>query len=110
VWLAINEAVRHKLEEIMLPQGYVPQSPFAKRIMEEHAKIRAEGHQKGLAEGLAEGLADALLRIVTARGLRLNAKQKQRVQQCTDPGALQDWIDRAVTAASAADIFSDAQP
>ena len=93
VWEAVSEAARRKLGEIMLPQGYVPRSPLAKRIVESHA------------EGTVQGLVQALLRILARRGLKLDAQQEQTIRACTEPGLLEQWIDRALTAKSVKQVL-----
>ncbi len=58
-------------------------------------------------EGIAEGEAKALLRLMSARGLAPSQAQQNRVTSCTDPAQLDLWFDRAVTAATAAEVFTD---
>jgi hypothetical protein len=56
-------------------------------------------------EGRAEGRAESLLRIVDRRGIALSGEQRDRVLACADIDQLDRWFDRAITAATAAEIF-----
>jgi len=72
-----------------------------------------QGLEQGVEQGLAEGRiagrvageADAILRVLDARGLKVTAAQRERIDGCTDLKQLQEWITRAVTVAKVADIF-----
>ena len=58
-------------------------------------------------QGLAEGEAKAVLRLLDAHGVVLTDEQRQQVAACTDPVQLDRWFDRAITATSAAEVFTD---
>jgi hypothetical protein len=73
-------------------------SPFSRQL-------RDEGRAEGLAEGLAEGRVDSLLRILEKRGVAVTETQRARLHSCTDLDQLDKWIDRAVTATRAAEVF-----
>ncbi|MEM7151546.1 MAG: Rpn family recombination-promoting nuclease/putative transposase [Myxococcota bacterium] len=60
-----------------------------------------------LAQGKAKGLATALDRLLTARGVELTEGARERITSCEDEAVLQRWFDRAVTAASVAEVFDD---
>jgi hypothetical protein len=64
-------------------------------------------HDEGIAEGKAEGKAEAVLRLLDARGLTPSPEQRQRVSSSTDPALLDRWFDRAITAGTAAEVFTD---
>jgi hypothetical protein len=49
----------------------------------------------------------AVLRLLDARHLAPSAEQRQRVTSCTDSAQLGLWFDRAVTAATVAEVFAD---
>jgi hypothetical protein len=87
----VSETVREELEQLMKT---VIKDPFIDGLIEE-----------GLAKGLAQGEADAILRVLDARGLKVTAAQRERIAGCADLKQLQDWITRAATAATAADVF-----
>ncbi len=58
------------------------------------------------AEGRAEGRVEAVLRVLRVRGLAVTDEQRRRALGCTDLEVLARWHDRAVTAASAEDVFA----
>jgi hypothetical protein len=57
--------------------------------------------------GEARGEAKALLKILSSRGITLTSDQHDLVISCPDPGQLDAWLDRALVATSANDIFRD---
>ncbi|GAA3899821.1 hypothetical protein GCM10022244_07490 [Streptomyces gulbargensis] len=66
-----------------------------------------KGKAEGEAEGKAEGKAEAILRVLVARGLAVSDDVARRVSSCGDAGLLDRWLDRAITAAAAEDLFVD---
>lgn len=64
-------------------------------------QLRAEGR----AEGIVEGRGEAVLRVLDKRGVVLSEDQRARVEGCTDLDQLDVWLDRAVTATRAAEVF-----
>ncbi|MES9536987.1 hypothetical protein [Actinomadura sp. NPDC000600] len=58
------------------------------------------------AEGRAQGEAKALLLMLEARGLRVPEDVRRRVEGCTDLEQIERWIQRAVSADTAEDLFS----
>lgn len=68
----------------------------------------ARGHARGKQEGLLKGQADALLRVLTRRGLTLTPAQHARLAACEDAALIASWLDRAVTASTASEIFDPA--
>ena len=73
------------------------------------AEGRAEGKAEGRVEGEAKGKASMVLRILAARGFDVPGSVRERVLSCTDPGQLEDWGDKAVTADSLGPVFADDQ-
>lgn len=65
-----------------------------------------EGVRKGEAKGEAKGKADGILAIFETRGLAVSEEQRARVLECKDAGQLDRWLRKAVTAQSAAELFS----
>lgn len=59
----------------------------------------------GKAEGKAEGKADSVLEVLAVRGLRVPDESRERILSCKDLKQLQRWLDRAVTAGSADELF-----
>jgi hypothetical protein len=57
-------------------------------------------------EGRAEGRAEDIVLVLEARGLDVPDEVRERVTGCDDPGVLRRWLTRAVTVASAEEIFA----
>lgn len=66
---------------------------------------RAEGHAEGLAEGHAEGLRQGLRALLEARGLHLDALQREQIETCQDSRMLEGWLEQAKKAASTAEVL-----
>ncbi|WMX45687.1 hypothetical protein RGF97_13650 [Streptomyces roseicoloratus] len=56
-------------------------------------------------EGKAEGKAESILAVLAARGIDVPEDDARRIAECTDTRTLDLWLQRAVTAASAAEVF-----
>ena len=83
-------------------------SEYAKTFVEEMRDLgKAEGLVEGRAEGKAEGKAESVLRLLDARLLAPSQEQRERVTSCTDFAQLGVWFDRAITAATADEVFAD---
>jgi predicted transposase/invertase (TIGR01784 family) len=65
-----------------------------------------EGRKSGLAEGLIEGKRDTLLRVMARRGLELTEANRARIAACADAATLDRWLDTALGAGTAAEVFS----
>ena len=76
---------------------------FANRLFE----LAAAREARGKAEGKAEGKVEALFAIFAARSLGVTEAQAARIRRTTDLDVLDTWVRRAVTAASADDVFTD---
>ena len=81
---------------------------FVERIHDQGiAEGEARGEARGEAKGKAEGKAEAVLKLLDARHLAPSKEQRQQVTSCTDAAQLDLWFDRAITAATAAEVFAD---
>src|ERR1700722_928540 len=89
-----NDAARQILEAMMTTSEY--EKTFVERI-----------HDQGIAEGKAEGKAEDVLKLLDARHLTPTREQRQQVTSCTNAAQLDLWLDRAITAGTAAEVFSD---
>lgn len=69
-------------------------------------RIEAAGEAKGETKGRTDERAQMVLRILAARGIAVTEHFRDRVLACTDLDQLQDWADRAATAASLHDVFA----
>jgi hypothetical protein len=75
------------------------------RVAEQVEKRYTKRIEEQYSRGLAEGEAKALMTLLSARGFRLTAAQRQRVMTCTDPSRIETWIERATTAQSATEVL-----
>jgi hypothetical protein len=73
---------------------YEYQSDFARRYFFE-----------GKAEGEAEGEVRSLLTVLAARGFDVPTAARERITSCTDLDQLEEWIRRAVTIKTLAELF-----
>lgn len=55
--------------------------------------------------GLEQAKAEYVLKALDKRGLDLTVEQRAQISACTDIAKLDRWFDRALTAATAADVF-----
>ncbi len=100
---ALPAAVRHHLEELMRSGTYKYQSEFARAFVEQG---RAEGREAGREEGRVEGEASAVLKILHKRGISVSKAERERITACNDAAQIEAWIDRAIDATSAEDLFT----
>jgi len=89
-----NDAARQILEALMKTSEY--EKTFVERI-----------HDQGITEGEAKGKAEAVLKLLDARHLTPSREQRQQVASCTDAAQLDRWFDRAITAGTTAEVFTD---
>jgi predicted nucleotidyltransferase/HEPN domain-containing protein len=76
------------------------------RAREERNQGLREGMQEGLREGEAKGRAADVLLVLKTRGVAVPEEIEQRIAACTDPAVLSRWLERAVTAQSAAEVVA----
>jgi hypothetical protein len=88
---SINEAAKRALEAKM--KGYEFQSDFAKKYV---------------ALGRAEEAARAVLTALRVRRIAVSAEEQARILETKDPALLERWLERAIVAASVAEVFDDA--
>ncbi|MBU3864246.1 hypothetical protein KN815_09215 [Streptomyces sp. 4503] len=67
----------------------------------------SEVGQRAFTDVRLESRADDILRILKARGLEVTAETRERVRACRDVDLLRTWLDRAVTASRAEELFTD---
>ncbi|WP_420705478.1 hypothetical protein [Streptomyces sp. NRRL F-5126] len=68
---------------------------------------RAQGRDEGRAQGTAQRGAEDVLLVLEQRGLDVSDDVRTRVTDCSDPETLRQWLARALTAATAEDIFGE---
>lgn len=52
-------------------------------------------------------MSQMLARLLERRGLDPSEDQRRHMAACKDPTLLRRWFDRAITAASVAEVFTD---
>ena len=70
-------------------------------------KAREEGHKEGRNEGLAEEGARAVLTALRVRGIAVPEPARERILAEKDRERLERWHERAILAASVADVVSE---
>lgn len=73
------------------------------------ARGEARGEVRGRIQGKVETKAEAVLKILTKRRLTITPVQRRQIEQCTDLKTLDRWLDQALTAASADELFGKAK-
>jgi len=96
------EEIHAILEDAAPVAGDILMTTIAERLI---AEGKAKGKAEGKAEGEAEGRVAALLTVLQARGLVASAKQRARVEACTDVELLDHWTRKAVTAESVDEVL-----
>lgn len=87
------EATQRALEELMQTTF---KDTFVDRLLDQ-----------GRAEGEAQGEARLLLRVLAARGILVPADIRNRVSTCTDTRELDAWFDRAISATTLGEVFTE---
>lgn len=107
LWRVLNSvASEHgKEEQVRTIAEMLMEKGHAKGLAEGMAQGRTEGRTEGLAEGLAIGRAQDVLRILAARGIALSEEDRKIILSCTDLNTLDQWFDRALSAASFSDLM-----
>ena len=96
VYNSLNDAARRALEAMM--KGYEYQSDFAKKYV-------AQGRSEGLSEGRAEEAARNVLAALRVRGIAVPDAVRERILAQKDLEILERWHDRAIVAASLAEVL-----
>jgi hypothetical protein len=61
---------------------------------------------EGFAKGQIEGRIESILAILEARGIAVDAETRARIERCTHPPTLEQWLLRAATASTATDVVA----
>jgi hypothetical protein len=70
-------------------------------------KARELGRTEGRAEGEAAARAQAVLAVLRVRGIVVPEAARQRILAEKDPTQLERWHERAILAASVADVLDE---
>ena len=101
IMASLRKAIAKELENMVLAGKYELQSDFAKKYF-------AQGRAEGEARGEAKGEARLLIRMLDSKeSIELTDVLRQRILECTDVDLIERWFDRALTATSIDDIFSE---
>jgi hypothetical protein len=68
---------------------------------------RAEGRDEGRTEGRAEEAARNLLTVLRVRGVAVPDTVRERILEEKDSARIERWIERAILAASAAEVLDE---
>ncbi|WP_437761255.1 hypothetical protein WMF27_05760 [Sorangium sp. So ce281] len=74
-------------------------------VEEYEQKLRAEARTEGLNEGRAREAARAVLTALRVRGIAVSDVVRERILAEKDPETLERWLERAIVAASLAEVF-----
>lgn len=95
IYNALREPMRRALEALVMErqiEGKAAFPPFAQQLID---------------RGRTEEAARAVLTVLRARGMAVPDAVRERILAEKDPGRLERWIERAVVAASVADVIDD---
>lgn len=104
--MGLSSSMTKALEEMMGKGKYEYQSEWARGYFDKGVAEGVEkGIEKGIEKGRAEGLARALLSALRLRRISVTTDQQRQVVECTDIEKLDRWLEAAMTATSADDVF-----
>ncbi len=107
IWNALREPVRRALEALVMErqtQGKATFPPFAQQLIE---RGKSEGLKEGRTEGRTEGVAGALLTVLRVRGITVPDAVRERILAEKDPAVIERWLERAIVAASIAEVLDE---
>jgi hypothetical protein len=93
IMAAASETARRAMEVVMQSTTY--RSAFVDGLLAE-----------GEARGEARGEANSIQRVLARRGIEPTPEQARQILECLDVDQLNLWLDRAVTAKKAGDVFN----
>jgi hypothetical protein len=96
--LELRQALGSKTDRTVAEEDFIVST---RNIVEE---LRDEGR----IEGRAEGEARALLTVLRGRGIAVPDAARERIMAQKDPSLLERWIERAILAASVAEVLEGA--
>jgi hypothetical protein len=101
------EQARSYIDEVL---AVLPEA--ARKLLEAIVETRAREYKSDFARGYeargeAKGEANAVLTVLSARGIDVPEEARVRISECTDLALLESWLRRAVTAASADELFDE---
>jgi hypothetical protein len=94
IFAVLREPLLCYLRDIAMNPQQLPETRAARR----YRKLFEE-------DGKREGKREALLKILAARGLSLSDEARRMIEVCTETALLDEWIVKAATAASVAEVL-----
>jgi hypothetical protein len=103
---AAPAAARQILEDLMATTEW--KSDFVESFVNVGLEKGLEqGREQGIVEGAIRAKAEAILKVLDARLLKPTKDQRGQVNAATDIVQLDRWFDRALNAATTAEVFAD---
>jgi hypothetical protein len=65
------------------------------------------GYEQGIEKGVATGIAQSVLAFLAARNIAVDDKLREKILSCQDQARLNEWVARAATATTAAEVVGD---
>jgi hypothetical protein len=97
---------RRLLEGLMSTMEW--KSDFVESFVEQGLEQgREQGLEQGLEQGRVQGKREDVVKVLDVRGLRPTEEQRARVDASTDLAQLDRWLERSLTATTAAEVFTD---
>ena len=97
------EQARGYIDEVL---AVLPET--ARELLEAIMKTRDREYKSDFARGYyGQGEANAILVVLATRGIQVPEEVRVRISECTDLALLESWLRRAVTAASADELFDE---
>ncbi|MFJ5517850.1 hypothetical protein ACIQB4_12385 [Streptomyces griseoluteus] len=88
--------------DLMTAIQYFWRHPLAEQVREEG---REQGLEEGREQGRTQAKAEMVLRVLEWRGIPVPEHVAERVSTCEDANQLELWVERAVRATAAVDLF-----
>jgi hypothetical protein len=97
------EVFMRTMAEVLRAQGH--EQGHEQGHQQGHQQGLAEGEARGEARGKALGLAQAVLRLLDARGVRVDERSRERILSCLDVATVELWLERALRATRLSEVL-----
>ena len=101
----VDRCFRVPLPVAALVDRVLADDTVARGLLASHNAVLERALDEREARGRALGQSQTLLRILARRAIPLDDAATARITACADPDVLDAWIDRALTAATAREVF-----
>jgi hypothetical protein len=99
IFAVLRAPLLDHLKEIAMNPDQLPETRAARRF-------RRFFEDQGKREGILEGKREALLTILAARGWSPAAEEAETIAACSDAAIVDQWLVRATSAASVAEVLN----